>query len=113
MVSKLNKNRFGKNKKKYNKLGNIFSLAVFFSFLIFFYISINNLSQSNEYEALEITQRAISRAAIQFYAIEGRFPPTLEYLKERFNLQLDTERFIIQYHAFASNIMPEIVVILR
>ena len=106
-----NVNRFGAQKKRRRGFLNLFgTIAVFVVLIVLFNQGINNLTQANEEEALEAVRNAVTRAAIQFYALEGRFPPHLEYLEERFGLQLDHERFEIVYSAFGANIMPQIFV---
>ena len=106
-----NKNRFGTPKKRRRGLLNILgTIAVFAALIILFNYGINNLTQANEEEALEAVRNAVTRAAIQFYALEGRFPPHLDYLEQRFGLQLDHERFEIIYSAFGANVMPQIFI---
>ena len=106
-----NVNRFGAPKKRKRGMLNIIgTVGVFVALIVLFNYGINNLTQANEEEALEAVRNAVTRAAIQFYALEGRFPPHLEYLEERFGLQLDHERFEIVYSAFGANVMPQIFV---
>ena len=45
-------------------------------------------------------------------AIEGRYPPSVEYLEENYGVQIDHDKYNVFYDGFASNIMPEITVIL-
>ena len=105
------KNRFGAPKKNRRGLLNLLgTIAVFAALIVLFNYGINNLTQANEEEALEAVRNAVRRSAIQFYALEGRFPPHLEYLEERFGLQLDHERFEIIYSAFGANVMPQIFI---
>lgn len=60
----------------------------------------------------EVTLRnAIARATVQCYAIEGRYPPSVEYLEEHYGVQIDRTRYHVFYEGFASNIMPDITVI--
>lgn len=56
-------------------------------------------------------KNAISRATVQCYAIEGRYPPSVEYLEEHYGIQIDRKRYHVFYEGFASNIMPDITVI--
>ena len=106
-----NANRFGAPKKRRRGiLGILGTIAIFITLIVLFNYGVNNLTQANEEEALEAVRNAVSRAAIQFYALEGRFPPHLSYLEERFGLQLDHERFEIIYSAFGANVMPTILV---
>lgn len=60
----------------------------------------------------DVTLRnAIARATVQCYAIEGRYPPSVEYLEEHYGIQIDRRRYHVFYEGFASNIMPDITVI--
>jgi len=105
------RNRFGK-KRKIN-LGTIGFIAGVVTSVIILYLfaqGFGNLADGNETQSLEAVRTAVSRAAVQFYAIEGRFPPHLRYLEERFGLQLDHEKYVIQYTAIGSNLMPQIFV---
>ncbi|MCL1989174.1 MAG: hypothetical protein FWG64_14565 [Firmicutes bacterium] len=108
------KNRFGgQGKRRGGISGMLLPLAFFVAIVAMFNMGISQLTQANEEEALNSTRQAVVRAAVQFYALEGRYPPTLDYLVDRFGLQLDTDRFIVHYNAFASNVMPQITVLPR
>ena len=61
-------------------------------------------------ESAAAIRDAIRRGALQCYAVEGIYPPTLEYLEENYGLQVNTRDFYIRYDIFASNIAPEITV---
>ena len=50
--------------------------------------------------------------ALVAFAIEGRYPPSVEYLEENYGVQIDHDKYNVFYDGFASNIMPEITVIL-
>ena len=56
-------------------------------------------------------RQGITRACVQCYAIEGRYPPSVAYLEERYGIQIDEERYNVFYSGFASNLMPDITVI--
>ena len=59
----------------------------------------------------ETLRKAIARASVQCYAIEGRYPPSVEYLEENYGVQIDRRKYNVFYNGFASNVMPEITVI--
>lgn len=73
--------------------------------------AVDTLGAKSETEQLEAAKRALSRAAVQCYALEGRYPPNIDYLRENYGLNIDTDIYIIHYIAFASNIMPDIDVL--
>lgn len=70
-------------------------------------ISVRDLSE----ESAAAIRDAIRRSALQCYAVEGIYPPTLEYLEENYGLQVNTRDYYIRYDIFASNIAPEVTVV--
>lgn len=112
----IKRNRFSNDVKNmpFSRIRAFVAPIILFGLLIsFLTVGTNNVAQANQGEALRATIRAVTRATVQFYALEGRYPPTLEYLIDRFNLQLDEYRFIIHYNVLGSNIMPQITVLPR
>jgi uncharacterized protein (DUF4213/DUF364 family) len=67
----------------------------------------------NEAEATRTLEDSIKRAAISCYAIEGCYPPTLDYLRENYGVYIDDEKYMVYYDVFASNLMPDITVLER
>ena len=70
-------------------------------------ISFAGRTGSREEETLK---KAVTRASVQCYAIEGRYPPSVEYLEENYGVRIDRDRYNVFYNGFASNVMPEIVI---
>lgn len=66
-------------------------------------------SEQNSTQPEEIRQ-AILDACVQCYALEGSYPPSLEYLEEHYGLILDRERYFFYYEVFASNVLPTVEV---
>lgn len=66
----------------------------------------------SEYKLSEIRNTVLTYVA-QCYALEGKYPPDLNYLAENYGLQLDTQRYIYHYDMYASNIMPDVRVFAR
>ena len=60
-----------------------------------------------------LTQQKVLRAAVACYSVEGVYPADVAYLQENYGLRYDTDTFILQYDAFAENILPEIRVLIR
>ena len=59
----------------------------------------------------ETLKKAVTRASVQCYAIEGRYPPSVEYLEENYGVQINRKKYNVFYDGFASNVMPEINII--
>lgn len=91
----------------------IFSIGTFLAILIIFIYSLGMLSQQADVEGGITLEKAIKRASVQCYSIEGRYPSSVKYLEEHYGLQIDKEKYGVFYEGFASNIMPEITVSLR
>lgn len=105
-------NRFEENSKfffliKRIKLSAIVFLTVFFATL---YGMAQVQKDTNERQILSLNN-AINRSVLQCYAVEGTYPPSLEYIKEHYGLYYDEDDFFVDYQSIGSNIMPDITVI--
>lgn len=67
----------------------------------------NSLSQ----QELSTLADSVRRAAVQCYALEGFYPPSLDYLQEKYGVTADGNRFFIDYQFIASNLLPDITVL--
>ena len=65
-----------------------------------------NSSEAN----IESMKASIENAALQCYALEGHYPPDINYLKENYSIIINEEEYIYHYDIQASNIMPTVVV---
>lgn len=68
------------------------------------------LSSKASLNEAKVQEDAIRKAAITCYALEGRYPESLSYVKDNYNVIVNEEDFVINYDVFASNIMPSIEV---
>lgn len=90
-------------------LGLVLAAAVFWGA----FCGIRQAGQKLLENGLETTERNLRRGAAACYALEGRYPDSLEYLMEHYGVTVDESRYIVYYSVFASNIMPDITVALR
>jgi hypothetical protein len=110
----MNKNRFEKN--NISRLSGIIYLLPLLAFLllfILFYKGINSVSATNVEKQRESLEAALNRSITQCYAVEGVYPPSLEYIKEHYGLLYDEELFYVDYQPIGSNIMPDVTIIQR
>lgn len=56
-------------------------------------------------------KNAVLRSAVQCYAVEGYYPEDLNYLTDHYGLQINHQRYIVVYEAFASNLPPQVTVL--
>ena len=58
-------------------------------------------------------REAVLRAAAQCCAVEGAYPHTLRHLEEHYGLTVNHDDYAITYEAYASNVVPSVVVVPR
>lgn len=74
-------------------------------------LAAGGLGGQADQEGLAMTEASIRRAAVQCYALEGMYPPNLDYLKTTYGVQVDEDRYFVDYQYLASNLMPDITVL--
>ena len=89
------------------------SIGLFICVVVIFIFALGQLSQRAVQEGAVTLEKAITRASVQCYSIEGRYPSSVEYLVENYGLQVDEDKYAVFYEGFASNIMPEITVSIK
>ena len=87
--------------------------AVFIALIAGFILLVNSLTATSGAQEAQLVEEAVKNAALTCYAVEGTYPEDLEYLREHYKLAYNTERFVVEYDAFASNLMPTINVLER
>jgi hypothetical protein len=97
--------RFFRTVKNY-----IFQVAVLALIIVLVLVGVRSVASQSAAEGLMITEKAIRRAVIQCYAIEGAYPPSVEYLEQNYGVQVDREKYFVYYEAYAQNIMPDVIV---
>ena len=105
-------NRF--EHKKCISVSGIIMVMTFFAFTLFFILfyrgvsSVSDTTYEKQYESLE---SALQRSISQCYAVEGTYPPNLEYIISNYGLIYDETLFYIDYRPIGSNIMPDVTII--
>jgi len=70
------------------------------------------INRDNERQVQSITD-TINKTLVQCYALEGTYPPDLEYLAKHYGLILDEEKYFYQYSVVAANVPPDVWVAKR
>jgi hypothetical protein len=108
----MTRNRFAKRSRDSFWFRDIlFPVLLVLLFIFLLNVGLGALNTRSERERLESAKNAITRAAVQCYALEGRYPLSISYLEDTYGLRVDRDRYTIHYQAFASNIIPDIDVI--
>lgn len=91
----------------------IFTAALSVMLIIFAAVGLIGTGKSMRHQQLKSVTQAVNGAVDECYALEGSYPPSLEYLHENYGLVLDTQHYIYDYSVFATNIPPEIHVLAK
>lgn len=81
--------------------------------ILVFLLAMSYLERSTQQEALQRTRQAIVNAAVNCHAIEGFYPPNVEYLAENYGVQIDSSKFVVEYSVLGDNTLPCVNVVLR
>lgn len=92
-----------------NKLSLLITLGIF----ILFILQIQNITHLTKQQQRINLEKAISRDIIQCYALEGYYPPDLNYIEEHYGLTYNKSEFFIDYQIEGENIKPTFTIIER
>lgn len=110
----MSRNRFDQNSiNPLRSLIYLLPLLGFIALFILFYRGISSVSDTTTAKQMESLENALHRSITQCYAVEGAYPPNLEYIKEHYGLIYDEDLFYVDYQPIGSNIMPDVTVLLR
>ena len=73
----------------------------------------HRVSRDVEAQSEQAVRDAVLRGAVQCYAVEGVYPSSLSYLEEHYGLVINHQKYIVSYDAYASNLAPEVRVLVR
>lgn len=105
-------NRFEQKKMSFGrKLIYLLPVLAFLLLFILFLQGISSVSESTLNKQQESLETALERSISQCYAVEGCYPPSLEYLKAHYGLLYDEDSFLIDYEYYGSNLLPEVTVL--
>ena len=88
-------------------------LPVIFTVVVMLIIvfGLKQTALSSKAEGLKILEDSVRRAVAKCYAVEGSYPESVAYLEEHYGIHIDRTKYVVHYDIFASNIMPDIMVI--
>lgn len=75
------------------------------------YKGVQKMENGQQAESVKQLDSSIRKAVLTCYATEGVYPPTVDYLKQNYGIQIDEDRFAVFYEVFGDNIMPEITIV--
>jgi competence protein ComGC len=90
---------------------SIIITAVLLIIILVSFQSVEKVSNSEDRSAA--IEKVIMKAAVQCYALEGSYPPSVDYLKDNYGIILDESQYFYFYDTNGANIAPTIQVIKR
>lgn len=107
------KNRFSSQKHISfpQKLFKFLSIGFFIVLFIVFISGVQDVSESTVKRQKDSLETAISRDITHCYAVEGAYPPSLDYIKQHYGLSYDEDLFFVDYQPIGSNVLPNVTVI--
>jgi len=91
--------------------GILFTVIILGLVLSMFFQALSGASEKADSSAAASLENAIKRAAVQCYAIEGFYPPGVDYLEEHYGIIIDYNKFIVEYNCSIPNNLPIIKVL--
>ncbi|MBQ8590010.1 MAG: hypothetical protein IJ486_06110 [Firmicutes bacterium] len=79
--------------------------------IVLFLTALANLDSGRRSEDKKQLEEALRNACMVCYSVEGTYPPSLDYLEQRYGISVDRERFTVVYEAIGANLMPDITVL--
>lgn len=86
-------------------------IAAFAIPIALFLGGVNSVGSTTDAKQLEGLKTALARSISQCYAVEGRYPEDLQYLKEHYGLTYDETAFLVDYDSLGGNLIPEVTVL--
>ncbi|MCR5094502.1 MAG: hypothetical protein K6B72_11080 [Lachnospiraceae bacterium] len=105
--------QFGSSLRRRRKWKGVLSAALLIGVAVVFLVLLSSFGRSTLERQQESLNDAIHRDIVQCYALEGVYPPSLEYLQEHYGLTWDPETFFVDYEPIGSNLYPDVTVMIR
>ncbi len=95
------------------KRASIISLIFITIFSLLMIFSVSSVQKNYQVNQTIRIESALKMAIVQCYALEGSYPPSVDYLSKNYGIILNKDKYIYHYEVYVSNMMPVISVILK
>ena len=85
-------------------------------FILLFIVFIKGIASGSETtidKQKESLTTALNRSITQCYAVEGTYPPSLEYIENHYGLTYDHDKFFVDYQVYGANMYPTVTVLTK
>ena len=106
------RNIFSKKKTIFNvRMALLLPILTFVPVMVLFVYGISSVSLTSRTKARESLEETLNRDIVHCYAVEGVYPPSLDFIEQNYGLEYDTDMLYVDYVPIASNIYPDVTVI--
>ena len=99
-------------KQKYKKIGLLLAIIVI-GYISMYISSIDKFWENGQEDTNTAIEDAIRKSPLECYALEGSYPPSVDYLKKNYGLIVNEDAYFYHYQVTASNMIPDIKVVKR
>ncbi len=103
--------RFYHEKRSSSTKSILFAVIIFIVAILLFVQGSTIINSRNTTEQETMLNNAISNAIVQSYALNGRYPESLEVLMDDYQITYNEEDFFVDYQVLGSNIVPLVTII--
>ncbi len=87
------------------------TVIIFVAAMVLFFFAVDSSGRSSIAKEQQSLESALNRDIVQCYSIEGRYPPSVEYLEQHYGLTYDKTTFFVDYIPIAGNLYPDVTII--
>ena len=81
--------------------------------LICFAALSERIHHAGKREQTEILEASVTRSITSCYALEGAYPPNIQYLVDNYGLIYDTDDYFIDYRYIGANLRPDVTIFFK
>ena len=93
--------------------GPVVTVALFALLIALALFVITALSGQNDQREMSQLKQSLRRASVACFAVEGCYPPDVEYMETHYGLVVNHDKYAVFYNVFSANIMPVVTVARR
>ena len=93
--------------RKSHLLKPLFLVLCFVVLMGLFITGLQRFNESTVVRQKESLEKAIVRDIAECYALEGVYPPSLNYMKAHYGLTYDETMFFVDYRPIGGNLYPD------
>ena len=96
--------------KKKSAYRSLWIIGIFTAIFILLLVCIELVSKGDKQRQLQTLTDTINRDITYCYATTGRYPESLDYIKEEYSLTYDEDEFLVNYIITGSNTPPTVTI---